>query len=97
MHEIVLTETAKAHYEALDASARSSIRKGIRDHLAHEPEKVSKSRIKRLRELEHPEYRLRLDPYRVFYDVIGTTVVVIAIVPKTGTEEWLERHGVRAT
>lgn len=95
MHEIVLTDTAKAHYEGLDARARAMIRKGIHDHLAHEPEKVSKSRIKRLRDLEHPEYRLRLDAFRVFYDVIGGKVVVVAIVPKAGTEEWLERHGVR--
>jgi addiction module RelB/DinJ family antitoxin len=61
-------------------------RRGVKDHLAHEPMKLSRSRIKRLRKMEHPEYRLRLEPYRVFYDVIGPTVVVLAIVPKDETD-----------
>ena len=72
-------------------------KEGMNDHLAHEPMKVSRSRIKRLREMEHPEYRLRLDPYRVFYDVIGQTVVVLAIVPKDETAEWLDAYGVKTT
>jgi mRNA-degrading endonuclease RelE of RelBE toxin-antitoxin system len=46
--------------------------------------------------MEHPEYRLRLDPYRVFYDVAGQTVVVLAVVPKDETAEWLETYGVKA-
>nr|VFJ71179.1 MAG: hypothetical protein BECKFM1743A_GA0114220_105787 [Candidatus Kentron sp. FM]VFJ71539.1 MAG: hypothetical protein BECKFM1743C_GA0114222_106007 [Candidatus Kentron sp. FM]VFK18942.1 MAG: hypothetical protein BECKFM1743B_GA0114221_105848 [Candidatus Kentron sp. FM] len=45
--------------------------------------------------MEHPEYRLRLDPYRVFYDVSGRTVVVLAIVPKNKTTQWLESHGAK--
>jgi len=93
-HEIVLTDTAKAHYAGMDARSRAMVKKGMRDHLAHEPMKLSRSRIKRLREMEHPEYRLRLDPYRVFYDVIGSTVVVLAIVPKDETAEWLSAYGV---
>ena len=95
-HEIVLTDTAKEHYHGLDARARSLIKKGLRDHLTHESMKLSRSRIKRLREMEHPEYRLRLDPYRVFYDVSDQVVVVLAIVPKDRTAEWLEQYGVNA-
>ena len=93
-YEIVLTDTAKKHYGVLDARGRALVKAGLEDHLAHEPMKVSRSRIKRLREMEHPEYRLRLDPYRVFYDVIGPTVVVLAIVPKDETAEWLNAYGV---
>ena len=93
-YEIVLTDTAKAHYAGMDARSRAMVKKGIQDHLAHEPIKLSRSRIKCLREMEHPEYRLRLDPYRVFYDVTGSTVVVLAIVPKKETTEWLNKYGV---
>ena len=96
-YEIVLTDTAKEHYGGLDARARALIKEGMIAHLAHEPMKGSRSRIKRLRETEHPEYRLRLDPYRVFYDVMGQTVVVLAIVPKGETAEWLDAYGVRST
>jgi len=96
-YEVVLTDTAKAHYRGLDARGRSLIKKGLKDHLTDEPIKLSRSRIKRLRELVHPEYRLRLDPYRVFYDVAGQTVVVLAIVPKERTAEWLEQYGVKTS
>jgi len=96
-HEIVLTNTAKKHYRALDARSRARLGKGLEAYLSHEPMKVSRSRIKRLREMEHPEYRLRLDPYRVFYDVAGQTVVVLAIVPKDATAKWLDKHGVKSS
>jgi mRNA-degrading endonuclease RelE of RelBE toxin-antitoxin system len=96
-YEIVLTDTAKEHYGALDARGRALIKDGLDDHLAHEPMKVSRSRIKRLREMDHPEFRLRLDPYRVFCDVVGQTVVVLAIVPKDETIEWLNAHGVKSS
>ena len=89
-YEIVLTDTAKKHYHALDARWRTVVKKGLKVHLGHEPMKISRSRIKRLREMEHPECRLRLDPYRIFYDVAGQTVVVLAIVPKDDTVEWLD-------
>ncbi len=94
-YEVVLTDTAKAHYDGLEAGTRARIRKGLQEHLAHEPTKLSRSRIKRLQEMEHPEYRLRLDPFRVFYDVVGRTVVVLAIVPKQGANEWLDENGER--
>jgi mRNA interferase RelE/StbE len=95
-YEIVLTDTAKTHYEALDARWRAVVKDGLETHLRHEPTKVSRSRIKRLRGMEHPEYRLRLDEYRVFYDVAGQTVVVLAIVPKDKTADWLNEYGVKS-
>ena len=96
-YEVVLTDTAKEHYRGLDTRGRSRIKKGLKDHLTYEPMKLSRSRIKRLREMAHPEYRLRLDPYRVFYDVSGKTVVVLAIVPKSETAEWLATYGVKTS
>ncbi len=64
------------------------------DHLRHEPTKTSKTRIKRLRGLSRPQYRLRVgDDIRVFYDVTEDTVEVLAIVPKSEANEWLERYG----
>ena len=60
-------------------------------HLRHEPKKLSRSRIKRLRDLRRPQYRLRVDDMRVFYDVVQGTVEVLAIVPKSRVEEWLRK------
>jgi mRNA interferase RelE/StbE len=54
---------------------------------------MSRSRIKRLRGLRRPQYRLRVDQVRVFYDVSGETVEILAIVAKSEAEAWLTQFG----
>jgi mRNA interferase RelE/StbE len=54
---------------------------------------VSKSRIKRLRGLSQPQYRLRVGGVRVFYDVTSEAVQVLAIVTKAEAARWLAEHG----
>ena len=62
--------------------------------MRHEPQKVSRSRIKRLRGLSRPQYRLRVGEVRVFYDVVVEGVVeVLAIVSKSETTSWLAQFG----
>lgn len=74
--------------------ARWSARQRL--HLRHEPRKVSKSRIKRLRGLERPQYRLRVGEIRVFYDVSEKVVEVLAIVSKQQAQDWLAKEGVES-
>ncbi len=69
------------------------MRQALEKHLRHEPEKLSKSRIKRLRGLSRPQYRLRVGEIRVFYDVTRDTVEVLAIIAKSEAESWLARFG----
>ena len=92
-HEVELTDEAVADYKALKASARSTIKEAMEVHLRSDPEKVSRSRIKRLRELSKPQYRLRVGEFRVFYDVAEGTVTVHAIVLKSEAASWLARFG----
>jgi hypothetical protein len=47
----------------------------------------------RVRGLDRPQYRLRVDEVRVFYDVSETAVEVLAIVSKAKAQEWLEQEG----
>ena len=58
-----------------------------------------KSRIKRLRGYDRPQYRLRIDELRVFYDVIYVvakgTVEILAIREKDEAMKWLAEQGVR--
>ena len=61
--------------------------------MRNEPEKQSRSRIKRLRGLRQPQYRLRVGEVRIFYDVTGTTVQVLAIVTKLEANSWLAQFG----
>ncbi|OCK57835.1 type II toxin-antitoxin system RelE/ParE family toxin [Bradyrhizobium sp. LMTR 3] len=90
---IVLAPEAVEDLKRLTANVRATVRTALETHLRHEPEKASRSRIKRLRGLRHPQYRLRVDEIRVFYDVSGTTVEVLAIVAKSEAESWLAQFG----
>jgi mRNA interferase RelE/StbE len=92
-YRIVLTKNAMEDYKTLDARRRAKVRDALSIHLSHEPAKESKSRIKRLRDLSHPQYRLRVDELRVFYDIAENDVVILAIMSKEKMDEWLKEHG----
>ena len=92
-HEIILSPEALGDLRDLKANVRAAVRDAIEQHLRHEPAQTSKSRIKRLRGLSRPQYRLRVEDIRVFYDVTGNTVEILAIVPKDGALAWLEKAG----
>lgn len=92
-HEIILAPSAANDLRGLKTNVRAKVEAAIEQHLRHQPTKTSKSRIKRLRGLSQPQYRLRVDEVRVFYDVTGTTVEILAIIPKSEAEEWLSREG----
>jgi mRNA interferase RelE/StbE len=91
--DIVLAPEAVEDLRRLKANVRAVVREALETHLRHEPRKVSRSRIRRLRGLSRPQYRLRIDEVRVFYDVSDTVVQVLAIVSKSEADEWLERFG----
>jgi mRNA-degrading endonuclease RelE of RelBE toxin-antitoxin system len=91
--DIVLAPEAIADLRKLKANLRTAIREALETHLRHEPTKSSRSRIKRLRGLSRPQYRLRVEEVRVFYDVSGSTVEVLAIVTKSEAETWLAQFG----
>jgi len=92
-YEVRISDNAREDFLALDARWRSAVMAAMEAHLRHEPAKASKSRIKRLRGLRQPQYRLRVDTVRVFYDIEGEHVNVLAIVPKDRADEWLARYG----
>ncbi len=92
-YEIILAPEAMDDLKRLAAGERSMLREALEVHLRHEPKKTSRSRIKHLRGLSRPEYRLRVNDFRVFYDVKEAEVEILAIVPKSRASEWLERYG----
>jgi mRNA interferase RelE/StbE len=94
--EIVLAPEAVTALKNLTVPVRTGITEALELHLTHEPTKVSKSRIKRLRGLTQPQYRLRVGDIRVFYDVTETQVQVLAIVTKAEAQRWLETQGTLA-
>ena len=90
---IILAPEAVQDLRSLKANIRTQVRRAIEEHLRHDPRKVSKSRIKRLRGVSKPQFRLRVGEVRVFYDVSGDTVEVLAIVAKSEAESWLAQFG----
>lgn len=93
--EIILSPEAARSLRQLRAHVRAAVRDALEVHLRHEPAKVSKSRIKRLRGLSQPQYRLRVGDIRVFYDVTEAAVEVLAIVEKAEAQAWLDEEGTR--
>jgi mRNA interferase RelE/StbE len=93
--DIVLAPEAVEDLKTLKANVRTAVRIAFEAHLRHEPRKTSRSRIKQLRGLRRPQYRLRVGEVRVFYDVSGSTVEILAIVAKSEAESWLAQFGNR--
>jgi len=87
--EIILALEAIEDLKRLKVNVRTNVRSGLETHLRHEPRKLSRSRIKRLRGLRKPRYRLRVGDVRIFYDVTETTVEILAIVDKLEADSWL--------
>ena len=92
-YELILAPGAARAYGSLPAYQRAEVRDALERHLRYEPTRVSKSRIKRLRGMSPPQYRLRVGEVRVFYDVTPEIVQVVAIVTKAEAAGWLAEYG----
>lgn len=90
---IILAPEAVDDLKRLRVTKRATVKEALKVHLTHEPRKVSRSRINRLRGLSQPQYRLMVEDVRVFYDVTDTMVEILAVVAKTEAESWLSQFG----
>ena len=93
LYDIFLAPEAVEDLKALKANVKTAVVAALETHLRHAPTKTSRSRIKRLRGLQRPRYRLRVDEVRVFYDVSDASVEILAIIPKSEAESWLAQFG----
>jgi len=75
---------AVADLQSLRAFERMNVVQAIDDHLRHEPTKESRTRIKRMKQPFWCQYRLRVDDFRVYYDVdeSGRKVGILRILEK---------------
>jgi mRNA-degrading endonuclease RelE of RelBE toxin-antitoxin system len=90
--DIFLKPSAVADLDGLRKYDAAQIADAIEEHLTHEPTRESKSRIKRLRGISNPDYRLRVGDYRVFYnvDVDAHRVDVLRVMHKDQTKPYYE-------
>ena len=92
-YDLVLAPEAARQYTRLPAYLRAQVRDALEKHLRHDPGRTSRSRIKRLRGLVRPQYRLRVGEIRVYYDVADPVVEILAIIRKSEGERWLAEKG----
>jgi mRNA-degrading endonuclease RelE of RelBE toxin-antitoxin system len=92
-YDIYLADSALDDLRRMRARDRSEIRDAIERYLRTAAERTSRSRIRRLRGLNRPMFRLRVGDFRVYYDVDGATVDILAVLPKLDSERWLHEHG----
>jgi mRNA-degrading endonuclease RelE of RelBE toxin-antitoxin system len=93
--EVLFAPEAVQDLKRLDASARVAVLDAIEKYLRYEPARTSRTRIKRLRGLARPQFRLRVGEVRVFHDVSASRVEVLAVVRKADADAWLEEAGER--
>ena len=93
--EIILAPEAVEDLKGLKANVRAEVKAALERHLRHESGRRSRSRIRRLRGLRRPQFRLRVGDVRVFHDVSDGAVEVLAIVTKSEAESWLAQFGDR--
>jgi mRNA-degrading endonuclease RelE of RelBE toxin-antitoxin system len=84
---IQYTEEAEADIVSLRKFDQRKILSAIFRHLGKNPTKESKSRIKRMRQPFWCQFRLRVEDYRVYYDVEADGLVTILRVLEKGREE----------
>ena len=92
-YAVILAPEAVADLKKLKPNVRATVQTALETHRRHEPRKTSRSRIKRLRGLARPQYRLRVGEVRIFYDVAEVTVEVLAIISKSEADSWLAQFG----
>ncbi len=87
VYTIMLKRSAIADLDALRKYDATQIADAMERHLQHNPTRESKSRIKRLRGISNPDYRLRVGDYRIFYvvDEVARRVDVLRVMHKDQT------------
>ena len=64
--EIEVTRQAESDLDAIKRFYRNQILDAMEAILRHNPQRISRSRIRRLRGVTSPGYRLRVGDFRVF-------------------------------
>ncbi len=89
-YEIRYSDEAIGQLKGLRAFDRVAILDQIEEVLSVNPTTESKARVKRLREPAPTQYRLRVGEFRVFYDIVWETVLIIEILSKQQATDYLD-------
>jgi len=89
-YDIVLKPSAIRNMDKLRRYDAVQVADAIEAHLSDRPTRVSRSRIKKLRGIRNPDYRLLAGEFRVFYGVDDTAcrVDVLRVMHKNETHSY---------
>jgi mRNA interferase RelE/StbE len=93
MFEVVVQPTALRQLRRLRRNDAVAILDAVDRYLRHDPDRPSRSRIRRLRGQQDAAYRLRVGEYRVFYDIGEGVVTVVAVLHKRDTATFYRKEG----
>lgn len=85
IYDIQYADEAVADIRTLRAYDQRKVLDGIKEHLTHRPKSVSRTRIKAMVQPFWSQFRLRVEDFRVYYDVDGESheVNVLRVLQKT--------------
>lgn len=92
MFEIIFKPVAIGQLKKMKRYYAGIVVDAIERHLSEEPEKTHGS-IRRLRGKQEATFRLRVQDYRVFYDVVEDRVQIIQILHKSETPSFYQKGG----
>ena len=88
-YEVRYSNEALEQLKRLRALDRAAILDQIEQVLIVNPTTESKARVKQLRQPAATQYRLRVGEFRVFYDVDQVTALIIHVLSKTDSIDYL--------
>ena len=91
-YEIFLKPSAIKDMDGLRRFDAEAISDAMGEWLGGEPARESRSRIKRLKGISNPDYRLRVGEYRVFYSIDEDChrVDVLRVLHKDQTQQYYQ-------
>jgi mRNA-degrading endonuclease RelE of RelBE toxin-antitoxin system len=88
-YEVRYSQEAVEQLKRLRAFDQAAILDQIEKVLSVNPMLESRARVKRLREPAPTQYRLRVGEFRIFYDVDQQTVLVVQVLGKQESIDYL--------
>jgi mRNA-degrading endonuclease RelE of RelBE toxin-antitoxin system len=91
VYEVILKPSAERDLERLRKYDAVLVVDGIEKYLTRDARMESKTRIKKLRGMVEPDYRLRIQDFRIFYTVDDAGKVwILRILHKDDTKQFYE-------
>ena len=91
-YEVRYSDRALERIKTLRAYDKAAIFERIAQLLTNAPTRASKTAIKLLKQPAPTQYRLRVNDFRIFYDVEGHEVMVMEVLSKEESIPYLEQY-----